>query len=535
LYLLPAGRQINLPPPPETGDSINAIEQKFFNTHRTADASEKAIVEYMKRQNDKLHFVAQTVKQIGYPRWDKAIAVSKTDASVNGRGQTVDSANIYYVPFVRDSENFVNASLLISTELNDTTFEYKCNWQYKNFTYGTPHQDSTAERYALFFMIMDYRTFGYTQFKITDTNLFYNNHPYNGNGRRIGLTISNQGGKGYSAYVENLEVCAYYYHCGTPDAAVCNDADGCDFLDCSTGECYLSDVEFCDDSWPVGGGGGGGAGNGGGNGGGTGGAGGTGGGSGSGGGGTPPECGEPLQPLAGRTNIVDPCGPGWVPDYGDDPPPQQACDSFIDSLQNDATFADKFKSLNNTATTNLNYEKGFSVVDRATNQYIPKQGDNWNNEIIWNIPAGTKVEGILHSHFHGRNSIFSPQDVIFMAQIFLQGYAKDTNNLYIGMTGHNNLYPYLLKITNASKFRNFAKKIAGENGDDKYKMDQFISNYERLLNSPVEENNTKAFLKMMQEMGVGTGLSLYRGNEDCKEWTKINLDSFDDIIPTNCF
>jgi hypothetical protein len=224
----------------------------------------------MKRQNDKLHFVAQTVKQIGYPRWDKAIAVSKTDASVNGRGQTGDSANIYYVPFVRDSENYVNASLLISTELNDTTFEYKCNWQYKNFTYGTPHQDSTAERYALFFLIMDYRTFGYTQFKITDTNLFYNNHPYNGNGRRIGLTISNQGGKGYSAYVENLEVCAYYYHCGTPDAAVCNDADGCDFLDCPTGECTFPMLNF-DDSWPVGGGGGGGAGNGGGNGGGTGG------------------------------------------------------------------------------------------------------------------------------------------------------------------------------------------------------------------------------------------------------------------------
>jgi hypothetical protein len=102
LYLLPAGRRINLPP--ETGDSVNAIEQKFFNTHRSADASEKAIVEYMKRQNDKLHFVAQTVKQIGYPRWDKAIAVSKTDASVNGRGQTGDSANIYYVPFVRDSK-----------------------------------------------------------------------------------------------------------------------------------------------------------------------------------------------------------------------------------------------------------------------------------------------------------------------------------------------------------------------------------------------------------------------------------------------
>ena len=28
-------------PPPRTGDSVNAIEQKFFNTHPSPDASEK--------------------------------------------------------------------------------------------------------------------------------------------------------------------------------------------------------------------------------------------------------------------------------------------------------------------------------------------------------------------------------------------------------------------------------------------------------------------------------------------------------------
>lgn len=66
-------------------------------------------------------------------------------------------------------------------------------------------------------------------------------------------------------------------------------------------------------------------------------------------------------------------------------------------------------------------------------------------------------------------------------------------------------------------------------------MDKFIADYQRLLNSPVEENNTKAFLKMMQKMGIGSGLTLYRGNEDCNQWTKINIDNFDDIIPTNCF
>jgi hypothetical protein len=80
---------------------------------------------------------------------------------------------------------------------------------------NTNSVSDSSEYLAIFFMIMDRHVFGHTKFAITDTNLFYNNHPYNGNGRRIGLTISNQGGKGYSAYVENLEVCAYYYHCGT--------------------------------------------------------------------------------------------------------------------------------------------------------------------------------------------------------------------------------------------------------------------------------------------------------------------------------
>lgn len=96
------------------------------------------------------------------------------------------------------------------------------------------------------------------------------------------------------------------------------------------------------------------------------------------------------------------------------------------------------------------------LTEQQTNIHLNKV--NWHNEITWNIPANTTVEGLLHSHFHGRNSIFSPQDVIFMAQIFLQGYAKDSNNLYIGMTGHNNIYPYLLKITNTARFRTFAKK-----------------------------------------------------------------------------
>lgn len=523
--------------------NLSAVEKRFFSENRSADTQEAQLVAYLQRQNDKLHFVEKTVNRIGYPRWDKTVAVTKAGTTKAGRGNTADSSDMFYIPFVREDENFVNASMWIKAQPGDTSFDYMCDWQYKIRPYSHTLQDSTAENFALFFMMMDNRTFGYTKFTILDSNLFSDGQPYSGNGRSIGIMNTASSGKANKLFVENQEVCAFVYHCGTPNDPACNDEDGCDFMvfyeggaiSCPTGACYIVDVQFCDDSWPVGGGGGAGGGSSGGNGGngGNGGSGGSGSGNG-GGGGTPPDCTNPLGNISGRPNVVDPCSGGWEPDLGDEPPPGPACDAFITELQNDATFSNNFKSLNNTATTGLNYEKGFSVVNRANNQYVAKQGTNSNNEIEWNIPANTKVEGILHSHFQGLNSIFSPKDIVFMAQIFLKGYAKDTNNLYFGMTGHNNLYPYLVKITNPAKFRIFAKNIAGENGNDQAKIDKFIDSYEKKLNSPVEENNTKEFLKMMQQMGVGTGMTLYRGNDDCNQWTKLAIDAFDDIIATNC-
>lgn len=49
------------------------IEERFFNTNRTENPVEKSLVNFIKKRNDKEHFVVATVKQIGYPRWDKAL------------------------------------------------------------------------------------------------------------------------------------------------------------------------------------------------------------------------------------------------------------------------------------------------------------------------------------------------------------------------------------------------------------------------------------------------------------------------------
>lgn len=52
---------------PKQPHKHSAIEERFFNTNRTSDPTEKALVDYIKRRNDKEKFVEQTVKQIGFP------------------------------------------------------------------------------------------------------------------------------------------------------------------------------------------------------------------------------------------------------------------------------------------------------------------------------------------------------------------------------------------------------------------------------------------------------------------------------------
>jgi hypothetical protein len=87
---------------------------KFFSNHRTADPTEAAIVDFIKRKNAKSPFIDKVISQIGYPYWDKIMSFKKPLNTSNERGNTGDSASIYYIPFVRDSQSYVNASLMIN-------------------------------------------------------------------------------------------------------------------------------------------------------------------------------------------------------------------------------------------------------------------------------------------------------------------------------------------------------------------------------------------------------------------------------------
>jgi hypothetical protein len=173
-------------------------EDRFFNAHRNGDRIENALIAFLKRNNAKEHFVEKTISRVGFPHWDKVMI--KTKRQPGGRGSSGADATVYYIPFVRDSQNYVNASMAIRVSESDTTFSYLCDWQYSRMQNSPTEVKDSAEYYAIFFMQLDKLVFGRDRFKIVDPNLFRN-----GNHRALYVTLSDSANAGGRSNL--VEVC----------------------------------------------------------------------------------------------------------------------------------------------------------------------------------------------------------------------------------------------------------------------------------------------------------------------------------------
>ncbi len=291
-----ACRKIDTSTSPDVNQG-SAAENRFFNTHRTTDPTEKKLMEYLRHQNNKLHFVEQTAMQIGFPRWDKIMAFPKQHtSSANLLDNQSDS--VYYIPFVRDSQNYVNATLRVSVAGSDTSFSYLCDWQYSTATDSSTGTIGNAEKFAVFFMRMDKEVFNYQRFILKDSSLFKDGRSIVKNIRfdTVDASISNLNSYELMCVmtaVTRWEACP-------PGSASAVLVPGCEYT-------YWYQVcwwEWAGDLPDNGGGLGGG---------------------GSTGGGTPPPCGGPVGFAAkgnGNTSQYnEPCGPGWEPEPIEDEPP----------------------------------------------------------------------------------------------------------------------------------------------------------------------------------------------------------------------
>lgn len=470
------------------------VEERFFNANRSTDPTENALVEFIKRKNNKERFVEKTVKQIGFPRWNKIITPV---ASKSTHLQESDTSVIYYIPFVEDAENSVNAAMVIKATASDTTFGYLCDWQYAQKENSSNSIKDPAEYYAVFFMALDRHVFGHKEFTITDPNLFKN-----GNNIARSLSFSDSAGSksGLADLLEPMEVCndirTYYTLCAYPGNEKCT--PNCDQCWECTG---VLETDYCWTEWIYTSGGGGGSG-----------------GSGTGGGGSG---NNPPDPPPGNG------GSGWNPN----PPP---CDSYLmDVLSNDTAFISRFKYLQSASVVGGTKEKGYKVSNRAAGIYSYNEGDSYTGLINWSFSAGEKVDGLMHSHYNGLNGIFSADDILLMAKMYIGGYVADTSNFFFAMTSYTGV-PYLIKVTNTTKFRNFANRIIQKEA----KNDEFTETYNKKFRSGDNTKNEVEFLKMLSEEGAGTGLTLFAAKDDSgtynfNRWAKLSLWG-NDVSESEC-
>lgn len=292
------------------------------------------MTKFIKNRNDKNHFVEKTVNQIGYPRWNKAITRQRRDALT--RLSASDTSQITYIPLVRDSQNYVNAALVIKTTETDTAFQYICDWQYKNFGFDTGTNGWNARTVFQLFTLLDYHTLGHNQFKIKDSLLF------SGNNVSVTLLNTNESAQREARLSSSVE-CTFY------QIVTCTSYNNARTTSLAS-PCSVSYQNFCTTIWsyvPDEGGGGGGGGGGDGE--------------------TPPPCNTGNVARI-QQGTVPPCEPGWEPLPSNNNAPEDPCvtaknaarqmDSIYFMSKADSVLA----SIPNLATEIK--EKGFAVIKK---------------------------------------------------------------------------------------------------------------------------------------------------------------------------
>ena len=415
-------------------------EGTFFSRNLSHDPKIQSVFEYVKRQNNTCKFVEKIVERIGYPIWNKTLVTTKSANNQRGGDE-----EIYYIPFVRDGEVQVNASLVIQMSDEDTSGRYIYDYEYSKKAYRPNYTDTTAEYLASFFLILDNHVFGYDKFEITDSLLFRNNHSYDTGYRELTInTLQNQDGRSFGTTI-NFE----FIVCGTPNQLPCSES--CDYQNCASDPdvCYIINGWIDFDDPPETGGGSGSSGSG---------SGGEPGGGGSGG----PSGWEPdPDPCGPQARLLTNCGSGYIPIGGGNSP----------SPPNDSTIAQNLKRLLLKAKTKMDslHSVAQNDGDERTFTFVRSSHDTlamWirlgnSHSSMPTLSAGAMF--IFHTHqeddFINGNYKNQCLDGPDMYKLYknrcIDGYPLE------GQFITTRDYYYAVYITDADKFKTYVRTLCG--------------------------------------------------------------------------
>lgn len=153
-------------------DENSGMSEKFFSAHNSSEPAIKAVQSFVLHQNDRYHFIDNLVNRIGLPYWDKALIFSNNQTGNNHRSSSAsDSFTVVYIPFVRDTQQFVNASLIIKMTEADTAFRLLSDWQYSQFGFNDTDTGWNARDIFHIFTKLDNKVFNISRFRVMDQNL----------------------------------------------------------------------------------------------------------------------------------------------------------------------------------------------------------------------------------------------------------------------------------------------------------------------------------------------------------------------------
>lgn len=409
-----------------------------------------------------------------------------------------DSIDIYHIPFVRDSQNYVNASMIITATPTDTTISYKIDIQYLQQQNTNTSISDSAEYFAVYFMFLDNTVFGYNKFKILDTNLFKSN-----NKKAEYVTIDSMDTGNNSNVWSLITTCINisvtqnscpYASCSGPNGT----CDNCNL--CTSTTSY----SFCSSNRVEGGG------------------------SGNGSTGNPPSgYGNPTggngggTPIGGGSNTGgsgnSPNNVGWIPiTIIDDDIVVLAIDSIPQVLSTLCTT--QMDSLYQWGISNGFREQSFIIVVKDGIKY-PKNftpgfptGDK--TRVNYTLAAGEQLIAYVHTHAEDTvgyyRTSFSPQDLI--------EFNKNANT--IGYTS-------LLEVGNA-RYAFVLEDIPKKNAFNISKQGRHVQLFIALLNTltSITNGQTKTEQAWMQYLGSASisGIGFYKSStkRDKNVFTKLN-------------
>jgi hypothetical protein len=283
---------------------------RFFSVPSNAPKEIKAVAKALKKQNDQYNYLSSITKRAGYPRWDKAMIANFDKGTIAARGSEEAGGEIVYIPFVKDSDNYVNSLLAVKMDPADTIYRMLYAFSYRAFGYDTSdHTKWNARDVFNIFTSFDHSVFGHTKFWVRDTNLF---KPRNDSSHVIVTRINDANSRSTArASVYTLDRCGTVTVCSNPGPAPAPAPSPKPALARLTDDC--STLEICTTFYYGGGSDGTGS---------TGGWTGTGDGTGGGGSGGTGWYGEPIgsttcaSAAVQRNSFIEPtggCPSGWIP------------------------------------------------------------------------------------------------------------------------------------------------------------------------------------------------------------------------------